>query len=175
MEALVTALMVHQKSESLSSLEVLLERLSANVSHAYTWQEVKQGLESDDPPYLVWTDVALADGTWADVVDLASGAPVPVNVIVVAGEPDVKLYLDVINRGGYDFVAPPFVLSDIAHIVRSAALNVVSRRDSQARLISLLSPSPKGIPVQSANPSSPVAQQTSASRQPQLIFQPAVD
>jgi FixJ family two-component response regulator len=74
----------------------------------------------------------LSDGTWADVVGLAAKVPAPVNVIVVARFVDIRLYVDVIERGAFDFLAPPFVPSDLAHVVRCAVENVVSRRHGQA-------------------------------------------
>ena len=81
-----------------------------------------------NPAPLVFTDTQLPDGTWADVLALAQKAKLPVNVIVVARVVDTRFYVEVIETGAFDFLAPPFNATDLAYVVRSAMDNVVARR-----------------------------------------------
>ncbi len=132
MKEAASALFVHHESEPLRTLEKALEGQSVKVCHASNCQEASRLLQDSNPPYLVFTDTTLLDGTWADVLGLAGKAPATVNVIVVAHFPDMRLYVEVIQNGAFDFLAPPFVPSDLAHVVRCALENVVSRRHGQA-------------------------------------------
>ena len=90
-------------------------------------------LSGANPPHLIFTDTA-PEGLWADVLALASQAPQLVNVIAVSRWVDTRLYIKVIEAGAFDFLAPPFSSTDLAHIVRSAAENVLGRRQAQGRV-----------------------------------------
>jgi FixJ family two-component response regulator len=49
---------------------------------------------------------------------------------VVSEVVDIALYLEVIQRGAFDFVVPPMSWPDFAHVVWSAVGNVLWRRGS---------------------------------------------
>ena len=50
------------------------------------------------------------------------------NVIVVARVVDTRFYVEAIETGAFDFLAPPFTATDLAYVVRSALDNVTARR-----------------------------------------------
>lgn len=129
----VSALLVHQQTEPLRSLRLALERQAVETARAQNCQEAWRILSGANPPHLVFTDTALPDGHWRDVVALAAQAPQPVNVIVVARLVDTRLYIETIETGAFDFLAPPFTPADLAHVVRCAADNVLVRREAEVR------------------------------------------
>ena len=129
----ISALLVYDQSNSLDGLKLALEGQFIRTSQARTCREAWHALSAANPPHLVFTGTTLPDGTWAEVLFLAARAPAFVNVIVVAGLPDVKFYVQVIERGAFDFIAPPFVAGELAHVVRCAADNVLSRRNARTR------------------------------------------
>src|SRR5947199_1988826 len=82
MEDKICALLVHDgRGDQLSSLKQNLDDI---VGVAKTCGEAAHYLQKPNPPHLVFTDTAMPDGTWQDVLKLAAKAPKPVNVIVVA-------------------------------------------------------------------------------------------
>jgi DNA-binding NtrC family response regulator len=129
----ITALLVHQNSETLATLKGALERQGMRFIHAQSRAQAQRMLGGLNPAPLVFTDTQLPDGTWADVLALAQKAKLPVNVIVVARVVDTRFYVDVIETGAFDFLAPPFNATDLAYVVRSAMDNVVARRAAPAR------------------------------------------
>ena len=129
----LSALLIHQVPEPLRSLRLALERQGVETARARNCQEAWQILSGPNPPHLVFTDTAVPDGLWADVLALAARAAQPVNVILVARLVDTRLYVEAIEAGAFDFLAPPFTSTDLAHIVRSAAENVLGRRQAQGR------------------------------------------
>jgi len=129
----ISALLVYDQSNSLDALKLALERQFIRTLQARTCREVWHALSGANPPHLVFTGTALPDGTWAEVLFLAARAPACVNVIVVAGLPDIKFYVQVIECGAFDFITPPFAASELAHVVRHAAANVLSRRNARTR------------------------------------------
>ncbi len=132
MKEAASALFVHYESEPMGALEKALEGQPVKACHASNCREASRLLENSNPPHVIFTDTTLPDGTWADVVGLAAKALMPVTVIVVARFVDMRLYVDVIQRGAFDFLAPPFVPFDLAHVVRCAVESVVSRRHGRA-------------------------------------------
>jgi FixJ family two-component response regulator len=44
---------------------------------------------------------------------------------------DTRFYLEAIETGAFDFLAPPFVATDLAYVVRSAFDNAVARRSAR--------------------------------------------
>jgi DNA-binding NtrC family response regulator len=124
----ITALLVHHNSETLAMLKGALERQGMHVMHAESRAQAKRLLGGLNPVPLVFTDTQLPDGTWADILAVAEKAAQPVNVIVVARVVDTRFYVQAIETGAFDFLAPPFMATDLAYVVRSAFDNVVARR-----------------------------------------------
>jgi DNA-binding NtrC family response regulator len=133
MQERLSALLVHQQPEPLRALALALERQGVETARAQSCREARRILSGANPPHLVFTDTALPDGLWGDVLALAAQAPQPVNVIVVARLVDTRLYVEAIEAGAFDFLAPPFTTADLAHVVRCAADSVLGRREAQAR------------------------------------------
>ena len=126
----ITALVVHQNSETLATLKGALERQGMHILHADSRAKAKRMLGGVNPAPLVFTDTQLPDGTWADILAVAEKATLPVNVIVVARVVDTRFYVEAIETGAFDFLAPPFNAIDLAYVVRSAMNNVATRRST---------------------------------------------
>ncbi len=133
----ITALLVHQNSETLTILKAALERQGMRILQATSRAAAKRMLGGLDPAPLVFTDTNLPDGNWADILAIAEKAKRPVNVIVVARLVDTRFYVEAIETGAFDFIAPPFNSTDLAYVVRSAVDNVFSRRAAHSRATEL--------------------------------------
>ena len=129
----VWALVVCGRGDHSVSLRQILDPL-VKVSDARTCEEAARCLERPDPPHLVFTDTAMPDGSWRDVLRLAAKAPRPVNVIVASRAPDVRLYMEAMDEGAFDFLTASSLVPEVAHVLRSAAENALSRREAQERL-----------------------------------------
>lgn len=128
MKEKIHALLVHDEDGPMFDLKLALERLGVATLQAHTCQEMRRHLWSEPAPHLVFTDTELPDGTWAEVIRLAVGAPIPVNVIVVSRVVDIRKYIQVLESGAFDFMTPPFEAHGLAYVVHAAAENVASRR-----------------------------------------------
>ena len=126
----IVALLVHDQAEHMHSLATTLRDQGIRVYHVRTCQAAAHELKRADPPHLVFSDTALRDCEWTDIVRLAARASQPVNVIVVTRFMDTKLYLESLEGGAFDFIVPPFASRDLAHVVRCAADNVQARREA---------------------------------------------
>jgi DNA-binding NtrC family response regulator len=131
----INALLVHQNSETLALLKGALERQGMRIIHAESQAQAKRILGGLNPAPLVFTDTQLPDGTWADVLAVAEKAAQPVNVIVVARVVNTRFYVEAIGAGAFDFLAPPFVATDLAYVVRSALDNVIARRTARPHTV----------------------------------------
>jgi len=129
----LTAILLHDQEEPLAGLLPGLAELGVSMVQARSCAQAAQLLGRANIPQLLFCDTVLPDGTWADALNLASGAAVPVNVIVVARLVNIRFYVEVIERGAFDFITPPFSTSDLSHIVRCAASNLADRCVAQAR------------------------------------------
>ena len=158
MQERIRALLVHDRPEPMGSLRRALERQSIETQSVSTCQEANQILWAYRPPHLVLAAARLPDGSWEDVVLLAAAAPAPVNVIVVSEVVDITFYLEVIQRGAFDFIVPPMPFADFAYVVGSAVNNVLRRRESQSLNASQTEPmeGEGGIDPGSSNPHTPL-------------------
>lgn len=127
----ITALLIHRNSETLATLKSALEHQGMCIIQAESRAQANRMLGGQNPAPLVFTETQLPDGTWADILADAGRAAQPVNVIVVARVVDTRFYLEAIETGAFDFLAPPFVATDLAYVVRSALDNVVARRSAR--------------------------------------------
>ncbi len=128
MKGRIPALLIHQNPEALTALKASLERHGMRVVQAETRAQAQRLLGGLNPAPLVFTDIQLPDGTWADILGLGEKAAKPVNVIVVARVVDTRFYVQAIENGAFDFIAPPFVTADLDYVVHSALSNVTGRR-----------------------------------------------
>ena len=124
------AILLHRAGATTSVLKQALENASIQVRWLATLQ-AGPSLQGPNPPHLVFTESALPDGTWADVVKQASLACKPVKVIVVSRVVNVGRYLEAIEGGALDFIVPPLAAGELAHVVKSAVENVLALRQSQ--------------------------------------------
>ena len=132
MQENITAMLVENRPGALGALRLGLEKQSITISTARSCGEAALALWSEHPPHLVFTEVDLTDGNWANILTLAARASAPVNVIVVARFVDVGFYVHAIERGAFDFIVPPLSESDFLHVARTAAANVVRQRIEHA-------------------------------------------
>lgn len=127
----ITALLVHHKSDTFTTLQAALVRQGVRVIQAESRAQAKRALGVQKPALLVFTDTHLPGGTWADILALARKAALPVNVIVVARIVNTRLDIETIEAGAFDFIVPPLDATDLAHVVRCAADNVIMQRNSR--------------------------------------------
>lgn len=127
-EEMLSALLVYTEAEHFPALATALKTPSIHIRRAATCGEAWLFLRGPDPPHLVFTDTQMADGGWAEVLSLVNLLPAAVNVIVVARALDKRLYLEALEEGAFDLITPPFVASDLAHVVRVASSDVFLRR-----------------------------------------------
>jgi DNA-binding NtrC family response regulator len=122
-----TALLLHDGAEPLGTLKPLLDICSIRSRRVHRCEEAAEELARVTSPQLLFTDTALPDGTWREVLALVEKAAAPVVVIVVSRHVDMRLYLETIEAGAADFIVPPFAGSDLAHIIRCAAGRLATR------------------------------------------------
>jgi DNA-binding NtrC family response regulator len=126
------ALLVHDHPEPFESLKRTLKDLSVGSYSVKTCKEAGD-LISYCKPQIIFAESAVTDGSWVSVINKAEEAEVPLNVIVVAAQPDPQLYMRVMERGAYDFVAPPFEHEPLNLLLHSAAEDTHRRREALAQ------------------------------------------
>ena len=116
----INALLVHPQDEMFHDLTRVLKSLGMKVIYTGSCREASRLLTKQEAIDLVFVATDLRDGGWADVLAQAQQSRSYLPVIVISRMVDAGLYLDAIGRGAFDFVTPPFLTSDMAHIIRSA-------------------------------------------------------
>jgi DNA-binding NtrC family response regulator len=116
----MNALLVHSEDETFRDLRRALKSLSVRVVHARNCKEASVLLKKKGGTDMVFAGTNLQDGGWADILALAQQSKSYLPVIVVSRIVDLKLYLDALGTGAFDFITPPFLTSDLARILRSA-------------------------------------------------------
>ena len=129
----IKALLVHRRLAPFRDLQSALEEQAIDVHCAKSCGEAALSLWSEQPPHLVFTDVHLPDGNWADILTLSRKAPLPTNVIVVSPIVDVQFYIEALERGAFDFIVPPLSDVNLPYVVLVAADNVLARRGTPER------------------------------------------
>src|SRR4029077_19042192 len=116
------ALLVHNEEEPVGGVKDVLLSLGWRTRHSHSCSEARAALQESVPPAIVLTDTSLSDGTWVDVLVATTAAPSRTPLIVVSRLNDVRLYLDVLEKGAHDFIAPPITAGDLAYIITTATL-----------------------------------------------------
>src|ERR1700730_13840308 len=127
------ALLVYGDEETFGELRKVLQSLGILSLRANTYEDARRELRKASLPKLVFTSTEFPDGNWEDIVRLAAGASEPVQVIVVRRFVDLKLYIQAIQSGAFDFIVPPFLPPDLAHVVRCPTRNSPNRSEPMKR------------------------------------------
>ncbi|HVA00630.1 MAG TPA: response regulator [Terriglobia bacterium] len=131
MDEKIKTVMIYDQHEPSDALRQVLRRLGMEVRHVHTCQEASRLLKQPDSAEMVFTDTTLPDGTWEDVLRLAQQSHDYLPVIVVSRVVDIDLYLEALESGAFDLVAPPFLSYDLANVTGSAMYKKLVSRELQ--------------------------------------------
>ena len=127
-------LLLHDQEEPLAKLRLALANQSIGAIRARSCAEALRILSYHNSPQIIFTDLTVADGSWADVLRLASRTRRPVDLIVVSELVDIPLYIAAMESGAFDFTVPPFADADVAYVLRRAADDVARRSTAKMSL-----------------------------------------
>jgi DNA-binding NtrC family response regulator len=123
----ILALLVFAEPDQLKGLKEELQQQSVRTRQVRTCTEAKEFINQEAKPDIIFSDTCVPDGNWADVLRMARKEHPSAEVVVVSRLPDTRLYMDVMERGGFDFMAPPFSKTEVAHVVENATVEASKR------------------------------------------------
>ncbi len=115
----------------MKQLEEVLQSLNVPIDKVSTVEAAVQKLSDDSPPDVIFVELRLAHGRWTEMVRLARESANATAAIVVSPVDDVPLYLDALDYGAFDFLAPPFNLPHIAALLHQALRQTTDWRRTQ--------------------------------------------
>ena len=86
---------------------------------ARTYRDALMILCHDRMPVVI-CESWLPDGNWKDIVSQVAALPDAPRLIVTSGEPDNRLWGEVLNMGGYDVLTRPFDKNELIRAVNRA-------------------------------------------------------
>jgi CheY-like chemotaxis protein len=119
-ENLPRIILVSGKDTLMPELSRALDPCPLEIRTLKSCLEAARGIGSSTTPGVVFSDVQLPDGDWKQVLQMARQAPARAEVILVSRFVDVRLYLDALEAGAFDFVAPPFHTVELGYIIVNA-------------------------------------------------------
>jgi CheY-like chemotaxis protein len=102
-----------------------LESCGIEVVPVCDCNEARRMLETQAHVQVVFTDTALPDGTWRQVLKIVTQVSSNIEVVVCSLFSDCKLWLDVLEEGGYDVLVQPYQRDEIKRIVEAAGARAV--------------------------------------------------
>src|SRR5437899_11870433 len=110
-----------------------LESCGIEVLPVCDCNEAHRMLETHPLVQVVVTDATLPDGDWRRVLEIVEQGRRKIEVVVCSRLGDPKLWLDVLEQGGYDVLVQPYRREEIKRIVEAAAARSYMRPPAQAR------------------------------------------
>ena len=98
-----------------------LESCGIEVLAVRNCSEARRMFEAQPPVQVVVTDAILNDGDWRRVLAMVAQGRRKIEVVVCSRLCDARLWLDVIEEGGYDVLVEPFEHDEVRRIVEAAA------------------------------------------------------
>lgn len=120
-------LLVYQTGKLFDGLSRVLESLGLVVTDAGSCAELRAEVRKGAEYLAAFVEEVLPDGSWKDVKTVTARASDPMPVIVVAPVVDINTYIDTMENGASDYVVPPFLGTDIAHVLMAAASKTQTR------------------------------------------------
>ena len=109
----------------------VLESCGIEVLPVCDCNEARRMLEAQPPVQVVVTDTALPDGDWR-VLEIVVQGRANIEVVVCSRLDDHKLWLDVLEQGGYDVLVEPYRHEEVRRILEVAASRSYMRSPAQA-------------------------------------------
>ena len=125
--------MLVMAQERRSTLVDALESCGIEVLPVRDCNEARRMLEAYPLVQAVVTDTTLPDGDWQRVLEIVEQGRRRIEVVVCSRLGDPKLWLDVLEQGGYDVLVQPYQREEIQRIVEAAASRSYMRPPAQAR------------------------------------------
>jgi len=98
-----------------------LQPMDADVVTAATCDEALEVFRRDGRVRVLVTAPSLPDAAWRDLLHAAREIRPEAKVVVCSPLGDARLWIDVLEAGGFDVLAEPFVGWEVKRIVLSAA------------------------------------------------------
>jgi len=127
----IKAMLVMAGERRLPLLDVL-ESCGIEVLPVCDCNEAHRMLGTQPPVHVVVTDTALPDGDWRRVLEIVVRGRRTIEVVVCSRLDDHKLWLDVLEQGGYDVLVEPFEHEEVRRILEAAAARSYMRFPAQA-------------------------------------------
>ncbi len=116
----IKAMLVMARERRLPLLDAL-KSCGIEVLAVCDCNEARRMLETRPRVQVVVTDAALPDGDWRRVLEIMAQGGANVEVVVCSRLGDPKLWLDVLEQGGYDVLVAPYEREETKRIVEAAA------------------------------------------------------
>jgi DNA-binding NtrC family response regulator len=94
--------------------------------------EARRMREAQRIVQVVITDARLHDGDWRRMFEIVERGRRKIEVVVCSRLGDPKLWLDVLEQGGYDVLVQPYQREEIKRIVEAAAARSFMRSPAEA-------------------------------------------
>ena len=127
----ITAMLVMAPERSLPLLAAL-ESCGIEVLQVCDCNEARRMLETHPLVQVVVTDTPLPDGDWRRVLEIVAQGRRKIEVVVCLRLGDPKVWLDVLEQGGYDVLVQPYQHEEVQRIVEGAAARSYMRSHAQA-------------------------------------------
>jgi DNA-binding response OmpR family regulator len=107
----------------------MLQEMDVTVYQAHSCRDAQRFLRLDRVPVIL-CDAALPDGGWKDILTCIAPLPSAPKLIVSSRLADEHLWAEVLNLGGFDVLAQPFVREEVV-----TAVSAATRQWSGGRLL----------------------------------------
>jgi len=125
--------MVCDQPESCAELTSALGSLGVETRIAKNSVEAQE-ITRREQPLLAFVDLNVWQQSSMELVKMASNPEQILNIIVIGQLPDIEKYVSAIEKGAFNFIAPPFVSDILSLVVRTAAEDAGERRKLLARV-----------------------------------------
>jgi len=97
----------------------MIDHTAWQLSAAGSCREAYRQLRKNGP-LVIFSECDLPDGTWKDLLNSVSELAQPPAVIVTSRLADAYLWSEVLNLGGFDVLAKPFIEKEVRQVLASA-------------------------------------------------------
>jgi CheY-like chemotaxis protein len=117
----IRALSISKYVEDHSTLRRLLSGLPWVLTTATNCRQAVRQM-SQEQISVIFCESLLEDGTWKSVLGHIRGEAHPPLLVVTSRVADEHLWAEVLNLGGYDVLAKPFIAEEVRHVCTTASL-----------------------------------------------------
>lgn len=123
----IRAIFVGRDDSDYRHLQGIFKMMNWRLTRVPDWQQALKRADASQTTHFLYEHVSGDNGSWIRALDAVKALPNTPSFILTSRLADERLWVDILNRGGYDLLLQPFDSIEVTRVVAAARRHSLHR------------------------------------------------